>query len=413
MMFAMSIVNRTASKFLLLTLSLSAHAQVLLDVSWRPDVNGGYGNWNDAAHWNPAVVPNNDVVTHYNVSIGGNVGATLTTDVTIDQLNFTGGQILGAGRTLTINEEFNVNVTGFSQLGVGTIVLAPGSVSIWNGGDITFNDPVTIRNFGSLSFTHSSPVTYGPSVVIPSTPGIVNEAGGTFNKSSASQLTLNRPFENTGLFNHAQGTILYQGQAPGLRMTAGEYRLGPSATARGDMQFLGGTILAAGTFDPFGVLPVTSANFRIGLNPNAVGSVNFNNKQLSLTAGTLEFKLESGSSYDRIQNLAGWSVNGTALSLRLINNAQNTLQPSDILTLVNASFDNGVSFANVGRGQRLTTVDGLGSFLVDYPTGSGDLVLSDFQAVPEPEHVALATGLVLAGLALHRRFRVRDRTRIP
>jgi hypothetical protein len=171
------------------------------------------------------------------------------------------------------------------------------------------------------------------------------------------------------------------------------------------LQFNGGTIRAEGTFDPFTVMQVSGTQFIIGQNPNALATVNFNNKALSLLAGSLEFKIQSGTTYDTFANLSTWTVAGTQLLLRLINGAENNLAPSDILTLVNAGSDTGVFFANVPSGTRLTTADGLGSFLVSYPAGSGDLILSDFQPVPEPKQLAIATTLGLAALIFVRRLR--------
>ena len=60
-------------------------------------------------------------------------------------------------------------------------------------------------------------------------------------------------------------------------------------------------------------------------------------------------------------------------------------------------------FNNVLSGERLTTLDGSGSFVVNYGIGSvfdaRDVVLSDFEVIPEPGTFAAlgAAGLTLLG----------------
>ena len=63
------------------------------------------------------------------------------------------------------------------------------------------------------------------------------------------------------------------------------------------------------------------------------------------------------------------------------------------------------SFDNVVSGQRLTTQDGLGSFLVRYGTGSptpNAVTLSAFVATPEPTGLGL---LALGAMGILRRRR--------
>jgi hypothetical protein len=56
--------------------------------------------------------------------------------------------------------------------------------------------------------------------------------------------------------------------------------------------------------------------------------------------------------------------------------------PSDTILIFSAGFSIFNSFANVANGQRLTTTDGLGSFIVNYGAGSAfdprQIVLSSF-----------------------------------
>jgi hypothetical protein len=201
-------------------LSLSTTAQVF-DVTWLTDVNGGFGNWNDAAQWDPAMVPNNNASETFNVTIGGPVGTTLTTPITIDRLNFNGGQILGgAPVNLDILQALNMNLAGSSQLTVDTVNLVPGSASLWLGGDLTVNNTATIHNYGIFTVANATPASMlfaGGTRPL----AFINEASSTFTKGSSGDLNLQAPLQNAGLLVHGEGAINYTG---GLSQTAGEYR---------------------------------------------------------------------------------------------------------------------------------------------------------------------------------------------
>jgi hypothetical protein len=74
--------------------------------------------------------------------------------------------------------------------------------------------------------------------------------------------------------------------------------------------------------------------------------------------------------------------------------------PGDVFTVLDVEGGGALSgdFANVASGQYLLTTGGTGEFMVNYSPGTGEIVLSDFQAVPEPASAALllsATGAML------------------
>jgi len=79
--------------------------------------------------------------------------------------------------------------------------------------------------------------------------------------------------------------------------------------------------------------------------------------------------------------VTGSAVLGGQLTLNLINGFMP--EPNTSISVFNAAGGLFGVFANVASGQRLTTLDGLGSFLVHYgpssPFNSNQVVLADFQ----------------------------------
>ena len=85
------------------------------------------------------------------------------------------------------------------------------------------------------------------------------------------------------------------------------------------------------------------------------------------------------------------------LVLTFLNEFENTASNSDTFVLLTANTTIIGVFDNVAGGNRLLTADGLGSFAVNYGTGSlfgsNEVVLSDFQRIPEPSAwIVLAVG---------------------
>lgn len=115
----------------------------------------------------------------------------------------------------------------------------------------------------------------------------------------------------------------------------------------------------------------------------AFGSTTVNGTYSQFSAGSLEFDLgglSSGSSHDLV-GITGSAILGGQLGLKLVNGFLPT--PSDTLTIFNAAGGLFGVFNNVASGQRLSTLDGAGSFMVNYGIGSeynqNQIVLSNFQ----------------------------------
>jgi hypothetical protein len=81
------------------------------------------------------------------------------------------------------------------------------------------------------------------------------------------------------------------------------------------------------------------------------------------------------------------------LDLSLINGFLSSVTHDDTFTILSSEAALQGAFANVASGGVLTTTDGQASFVVSYSDGH-DVVLSDFEAVPEPGTV----GLVVLGI---------------
>jgi len=117
---------------------------------------------------------------------------------------------------------------------------------------------------------------------------------------------------------------------------------------------------------------------------------NLNLQPSAITLLEIAGTLNQGVDYNYV------CVNGSILAsgllqLSLLSGHENFITPSTVLTLVTANQITG-NFFNIASGERLTTLDGWGSFQVDY-TG-GNLIVSNFIAIPEPSSLVL---FVIAG----------------
>jgi T5SS/PEP-CTERM-associated repeat protein len=140
------------------------------------------------------------------------------------------------------------------------------------------------------------------------------------------------------------------------------------------------------------------------LSPGAI--TNFGN--LSLQPGAvLDFTLGGtiqGTEYGFILVTNGVAALDGLLQVSFINGFETNVLNSDIFTLLTTTNVLTGSFTNVLSGERLMTVGGEGSFLVSY--SDNNLVLSDYQVVPEPGTLALCVLGLLALFAVRRQNRL-------
>ena len=116
---------------------------------------------------------------------------------------------------------------------------------------------------------------------------------------------------------------------------------------------------------------------------------------------TLAFVLRSDSDFDSLAIDGNMSLAGN-LEISLADG----FEPwsGDIFAVLTVGSGDTLSgaFADVASGGRLDTMDGSGSFLVDYGPGqyANEIVLSDFESVPEPAALGIA---VVSGIGLMAR----------
>jgi hypothetical protein len=90
-----------------------------------------------------------------------------------------------------------------------------------------------------------------------------------------------------------------------------------------------------------------------------------------------------GVTFDRVRVTDGITLLGGNLAVSLLNGF--VPAPTDAFNVMSSQIGAFTgSFANIPSGQRLTTSDGLGSFLVSYGPGSPQVVLSSFLSISLP-----------------------------
>lgn len=227
---------------------------------------------------------------------------------------------------------------------VGVYPTSNGEVTIFNGGEWSTNGSLTIG--GGLP---GSGMTNGNGNVRISSGGSARVTGTTALYGNG---TLNL---EGGVF--AAATVDVQGGQ--FNWTAGDLQVG---LFRGDLANQGGKLTPGGA---------------------SIGSTTVDGAYSQLNAGSLEIEiggLSPGGSYDLV-GITGSAILAGQLEIRLTN----AFLPAsnDTLTILNAAGGLFGVFNNATSGQRLSTLDGTGSFKVNYGIGSpynqNQIVLSNFQ----------------------------------
>ncbi len=368
-------------------------------LSW----NDGTGSWTDSSQWGPVAVPNNNGVVHYSATVAAGV-ATLNSAASIDNLTFNGGTINGTGNlTLTsTSSTWGSGIfagTGELIIGVGGQIIASGSNAhefsehtIRNQGTFTWNGGGALQSGNGGKFINSAGSTFVDATTGVTDNLITNSTGGsftftnagTYSKTSSSNTRISVPFTNTGNIMINAGAVQFTNA---FTQGGGSLLVSSGATARFDLglNFASGTLTGGGTV----IADVSNDAF---MSPgNVLGTLTVNGKLNLMANSVLSFDIggtTQGATYDFL-SVSGTATLGGTLAINFVNGARQTMLPTDTFTLLSASSISG-SFANVASGTRLMSNFGQGSFLVTY-SGS-NLVLSNFDPVPEPSTWALLIG---------------------
>jgi hypothetical protein len=253
--------------------------------------NGGAGNWNNAAQWSGAVVPNNGGGNTFSVFIdGGNAASSLVTlnisptitDLTIDgddQLSQNNGQSFGlAGGTLINNGTWSINSSGAAT----DLNCLLGATLSGSGNLVMSNNPNNrILSDNSICVHAAGHTIHGGGQVLANTGGMQN--AGTIIADQPTALSIDPNglnFTNSGLLEAQAGAT--------LRLQAGTFdntgglitALDTSTVAITNATVVAGTLTTGGS----GKISVETGTLSDVTN---IGTVIQVNGQAGLLTGTL------------------------------------------------------------------------------------------------------------------------------
>jgi fibronectin-binding autotransporter adhesin len=309
-------------------------------------------------------------------------------------LNNTGTTTMGNGSTLTISGAANHDFQSHTIVNDGTVNWQAGHLRSGSGGTITNNGT---WNDSASGYTVNN--DYGGS----GGTSFVNAAGGTYAKS-AGTTTFTVPLTNAGTLTLAGGTLALQSTFANTGTVT--VAAGAALTSSSPLTFAVGSKLQGG-----GTVTASALSLSGQLDPGFGTTTG----QLSLTtnltlAGTAQSIFDLGGAtaaqYDSVL-VSGTLTLGGTLAVRFVDNFNLTADNAMTFTLATGTTLAN-AFTNVANGAQLVTTDGLGVFTVNYgaasPFGVNTLVLSNFNAIPEPSTWALMlSGAGMLGWMARRR----------
>jgi hypothetical protein len=305
-------------------------------------------------------------------------------------------------------------LVGWAAGGIGTYNLSgTGSIAI-AGNSGSFNGLLVVGSAGGGTFNQSG--------------GTVTLANGTsFGTAIIPALELGESSGSSGTYVLSGGSLTDTGVVTVGGTSSGAGGIGTFAVSGGSMSVTGGitvysgsnftqsggtvsagsmAISSGGTLNLSGgtlTAPITIAGTlatSASQTPiNLTGSLT-----LQSTATMLVQRTGSETSFATVQENGNMSLAGVLdVYEDAANEATTTAGQSFIILQTTSGGILSGAFSNIASGQTLTTTDGSASFLVTVNDGrDGDVVLSDFQLVPEPGMIGV---LGLGGIAMMRRRR--------
>jgi hypothetical protein len=310
-------------------------------------------------------------------------GATLgglATDTTTVPSGITLAATGGAAKNLSART-MAVSAGGTASLLGGNLQLAAGAV-VNNSGTFEVKDDADFVNAGGGG-------TFN------------NQAGATFRKSDGAGTTsigVSIAFNNSGLVEAESGTISFVAGA--YTHNGGTLRVENGA----NIAFSSAVTLAGGALEGVGSITTTKLTANgMAISPGLSSGILTLNGGLEMNGSAkVSFELGgldpgNGTGFHDQLIVNGQATVGGTIEVRFLNGFQSALTGAESFTVLDSTLPIAGSFFNAFNGSRINTADGLGSFLVAYGVGgvSDRLILSGFQAIPEPE---LGASLIALGL---------------
>lgn len=361
-------------------------------------------------------------------------GGTLTKSgagtLTLSGTNtFTGQTHVNAG-TLSIGANVNLGAqtTGATLNLKGGTLQATGTFGLFNGTAGTNNRAVTLLNQSSIEVTGSNTLTIAGVISNNANAGFVLPG---FNKTGTGTLGVGNANTYTGATNVNAGTLLVSGSGSinttsAINVAAGARFANNSSTALTLAPTLSGNgVGSRAVYGGTGTLNAALTLDNVGdvLSPgNSPGIMTFGANQ-SWASNSYDWELNdwaakvAGTNIDQINITGGLTLTGATAGSYILN----------VLSLTGGNVIGEVpNFADVNSSWTiLTTTTGISGFNADYwtinaagftssPTAtgswnvvqSGNDVVLNYVAVPEPEAIALvASGVVIVGSLRTRRRR--------
>ncbi|HEY4302229.1 MAG TPA: PEP-CTERM sorting domain-containing protein [Candidatus Didemnitutus sp.] len=332
-------------------------------------------------------------------------GGTLAGNPTFDGTFSWVGTDFGTTGTTTVGPTGDLGIVSANDHNFNGHAIVNTGEADWVAGNLRSGNSGSITNFGiwvDTADTYQVNNAFGGAAAT-----FVNAAGGTYTKlSGASSIQI--PVLNLGTIAVAGGTLgvtsAYSDAAGRIILDAGANFNASNAISLST----GSLLLGQGTFT------APSLTLSGAIKPGTLvsaGTLTIDANTSLLSPAFLAFEVggaAQGSQYDHLV-VNGALALGGSLQIGFISGFENTVNSSMTFDLVSSSTLSS-SFLNVASGSRLDTADGLGSFVVNYGSGSSfgvnDVVLSGFAPVPEPSTWALLlAGSGIVGWGLRRRRR--------